>query len=123
MRLRSILLVVVASALAAHALAQNTPRRIRGDVVSIEGPKLQVRTREGPMASIDLDDKYAVTAVVRVEPAAIVRGTFVGTATLPQPDGTQRALEVLVFPESARGSNEGHYSWDLQPGSMMTNAT
>jgi hypothetical protein len=30
---------------------------------------------------------------------------------------------VLVFPESARGSNEGHYPWDLQPESMMTNAT
>ena len=123
MRLRSILLVVVAS-LAAHAMAQNAaPKRIRGDVVAIEGTKLQVRTREGAMANIDLDDKYTVTAVVRVEPAAIVRGSFVGTATLPQPDGTQRALEVLILPESARGSNEGHYPWDLQPGSMMTNAT
>ena len=53
----------------------------------------------------------------------IAQGTFVGTATLPQRDGTQRALEVVVFPESARGSGEGHYPWDLAPGSMMTNAT
>ena len=42
---------------------------------------------------------------------------------MPQPDGTQTALEVLVFPEAMRGSNEGHYPWDLKPGSMMTNAT
>jgi len=42
---------------------------------------------------------------------------------MPQPDGTQTALEVLVFPEPMRGSNEGHYPWDLKPGSMMTNAT
>jgi hypothetical protein len=38
-------------------------------------------------------------------------------------DANRTALEVLVFPEAARGSNEGHYPWDLQPESMMTNAT
>jgi hypothetical protein len=54
---------------------------------------------------------------------AITQGSYVGAASMPQPDGTGRALEVLVFPESGRGSGEGHYPWDLQPGSMMTNAT
>jgi hypothetical protein len=42
---------------------------------------------------------------------------------MPQADGSLVSLEVLVFPESMRGSGEGHYPWDLQPGSMMTNAT
>ena len=55
--------------------------------------------------------------------AAIKPGAFVGAATMPQPDGTLIALEVLVFPEAMRGSGEGHYAWDLKPGSMMTNAT
>jgi hypothetical protein len=64
-----------------------------------------------------------VNAVARRELAAVVPGTFIGTATLVRPDGTLQALEVLIFPESARGSGEGHYPWDLQPGSMMTNAT
>jgi hypothetical protein len=109
--------------LAASVVAQPTTRRIRGDVVAIEGLKAQIRTREGAMANVDLADNYTVTAVVRLEPGAIVKGSYVGTGSLPQPDGTQRALEVLVFPESGRGSNEGHYPWDLQPGSMMTNAT
>jgi hypothetical protein len=53
----------------------------------------------------------------------VKQGAFVGIASLKGPDGVQNALEVLVFPESARGSNEGHYPWDLQPESMMTNAT
>jgi hypothetical protein len=104
------------------AYAQSS-QRIRGDVVSIEGPKLQVRTRTGELASIDLDDKYSVSAVVRIAPEAIKPGSYVGAASLPQADGTGRALEVLVFPEAGRGSGEGHYAWDLQPGSMMTNAT
>lgn len=109
-------------ALATAAFAQPT-QRIRGDIVSIEGPKLAVRTRTGDLATIGLADNYRVSAVVRVSADAIRQGSYVGTASLPQPDGTGRALEVLVFPESGRGSGEGHYPWDLQPGSMMTNAT
>jgi len=117
------LVVALACAIHVSAFAQVASKRIRGDIVAIEGTKLQVRTREGPVADIDLDDKYTVTAVVKIDPSAIARGSFVGTASMPEVDGTLRALEVLVFPESGRGSGEGHYPWDLQPGSMMTNAT
>jgi len=109
--------------LALTVSAQPSAQRIRGDVVDIDGQKLTVKTRSGELVRIVLGDQYTVTAIVKVEPSAIAPGKFVGTATLPQPDGTQRALEVLVFPESARGSGEGHYAWDLLPGSMMTNAT
>jgi len=118
-----LLLVIVVSLLCAQVLAQPAARRIRGDIASIEGPKLQVVTRTGDKVAIELDDKYSVSAVVPADVATIKPGTYVGTATMPQPDGTQRALEVLIFPEAARGSGEGHYPWDLQPGSMMTNAT
>jgi hypothetical protein len=119
--IRWVLLALVVP-LAAAAFAQST-QRIRGDVASIDGQKLTVRTRAGSMAPIELADNYSVSAVVRVTPDAIKQGSYVGTASMPQPDGTLRALEVLVFPESGRGSGEGHYPWDLKPGSMMTNAT
>jgi hypothetical protein len=123
MRAYRLLLVIVVSLLCAQVLAQPAARRIRGDIASIEGPKLHVVTRTGDKVAIELDDKYSVSAVVPADVATIKPGTYVGTATMPQPDGTQRALEVLIFPEAARGSGEGHYPWDLQPGSMMTNAT
>ena len=102
---------------------QAPTQRIRGDVVALEGTDFQVRTRGGETLFVKLADNYTVTAVVRIAIDAIVPGAYVGTAAMPQPDGTLTALEVLVLPESARGSNEGHYPWDLQPGSMMTNAT
>ena len=111
--------------LCAYALAQTpTPtQRIRGDVVAIDGSNLQVKARSGETLSVKLADNYVVTAVVKIDMTAIKPGAFIGTATVPQPDGTLTSLEVLVFPESMRGSNEGHYPWDLKPGSMMTNAT
>jgi len=123
MRAFHVLVLALLVPFAATAWAQASTQRIRGDVVAIEGQKLQVRSRSGEMVAIDLADQYTVTSVVRIAPEAITPGSFVGTAALPQPDGTERALEVLVFPESGRGSGEGHYAWDLQPGSMMTNAT
>jgi hypothetical protein len=118
-----LIVLALALAIAAPVSAQPSTQRIRGDVVSIEGNKLSVRSRTGQVVDVDLADNYAVSAVVRVGPDAIRQGSFVGAASMPQADGTLRALEVLVFPESGRGSGEGHYPWDLQPGSMMTNAT
>ena len=98
-------------------------QRIRGDVVAIDGLSVQVKERSGALLTVKLAENYTVTAVVKIDSDRIVPGTYVGAASMPQPDGTQRALEVLVFPEARRGSGEGHYPWDLQPGSMMTNAT
>jgi len=118
-----LLLFVVACLLCATSFAQPATRRIRGEITGIDGLALHVRTRLGENVTIALDEKYGVNGVVKTDVAMIKPGTYVGTVTLPQPDGTQRALEVLVLPETARGSNEGHYPWDLQPGSMMTNAT
>jgi hypothetical protein len=104
--------VALSVALATPVQAQST-QRIRGDVVSLDGAKLTVRTRTGELASIKLPDPYKVTAVVRTTPEAIVQGSFVGTASMPQPDGTGRALEVLVFPESgaapARATTPGTF--------------
>jgi hypothetical protein len=118
-----LLLFAFAVLIGMQAFAQPAGRRIRGEVTAIDGLQLQVRTRTGESVAIVLDEKYAVTAVVAIDVASIRQGSYVGTATMPEPDGTQRALEVLVFPESGRGNGEGHYPWDLQPGSMMTNAT
>ena len=55
--------------------------------------------------------------------AAAGTGSFIGTAAVPQADGTLKAQEVVIFPESMRGVGEGHRAWDLTPDSTMTNAT
>jgi hypothetical protein len=105
------------------ALAQSPTQRIRGEVMAIDGSMLTVKERSGDTLAIKLADNYVVTAVVKVGIDAIKPNAFIGSASMPQSDGSQSALEVLVFPESGRGSGEGHYAWDLKPGSMMTNAT
>jgi len=68
-----------------------------------------------------LAEKAGVSAVVAATLADIKPGTYVGIAAMPQADGSQRALEVLLFPEAMRGVGDGHYGWDLQASSTMTN--
>ena len=116
-------LSVLALVLVASSVFAQSAQHIRGDIVSIEGTKLNIHTRAGDTVPVEVADNYKVIAVVRAPRDAIKTGAFVGAAAMPQSDGTQRALEVLVFPESGRGSGEGHYPWDLRPGSTMTNAT
>ena len=122
--------IVVAGLLSAFLAvsvgAQTTPpptQRIRGDVIALDGLNLQVKSRAGETFSVKLADAYTVTAVVKIGIERVVLGSYVGAGSMPQPDGTQRAIEVLLLPEARRGSGEGHYPWDLQPGAMMTNAT
>jgi hypothetical protein len=119
----SVLFWSIAAVAFAQAPAAAPTQRIRGDVVAVDGINLQVRSRTGELVAVKLADNYTVNAVVRIGIDRIVPGSYVGTASLPQSDGSLQSLEVLLFPEARRGTSEGHFAWDLQPGSMMTNAT
>jgi hypothetical protein len=107
----------------APAWAEGTPVRVRGTVASLDDSKLVVHAKDGKDIKVTLKDNYAALAVVKSSMEDIKQGTFIGTATMPQADGSLRAVEVVLFPESLRGFGEGHYPWDLGSSSMMTNAT
>jgi len=77
---------------------------------------------DGAEVKLTLTENALIVAVVKATLADVKEGTFLGSAAMPQPDGSQKALEVHIFPESMRGTGEGHYPWDLRPQSTMTNA-
>ena len=104
------------------ASAQETVR-IRGTVERIEGPVYVVKNRDGAELKLTtVADNPLFVAIVPAKMADIKAGMFVGSAGMMQEDGTQKAIEVHIFPESMRGTGEGHYDWDLMPKSKMTNA-
>jgi hypothetical protein len=106
---------------AAPALAQ-TPARIRGAIIGLDGQVLSVKERSGKEVKIKLADNFGVALVVPITLADVKPGSFIGAASMKQADGSHKALEVLVFPEAMRGTGEGSYAWDLLPNSTMTNA-
>lgn len=104
-----------------RAIAQDAPVRIRGIIEHVDGDVYIVKSRAGDELKFKLAENANVVALIKATPADIKQGSYIGVSGLPQPDGTQKALEVHIFPENMRGVGEGHRGWDLQPSSTMTN--
>lgn len=122
--LRRLLIASTAIAFAVPAVAQQENMRVRGTVEKVEGATLMVKSRTGDDLKIAVTgEKPVYTALVEAELADIKPGSYIGVTSLPQPDGTLKAVAIHFFPEAARGAAEGHRAWDQQPQSMMTNAT
>jgi hypothetical protein len=118
-----IALVLSTALAAASALAQNPAMvRVRGTIQSVDGQTLNVKTRDGAAVKVKLADKAPIRTVVKKSLADVKQGLFVGITAMPQPDGTQKAVEIHIFPEALRGTGEGYRPWDLMPNSTMTNA-
>jgi hypothetical protein len=111
----------VATCFALPATAQETVR-IRGTIEKVDGPVYVVKNRDGAEYRLTVTDPQLYVAIVKSSMADIKPGQFVGATGVTQPDGTQKAIEVHIFPESMRGTGEGHYDWDLKPNTKMTNA-
>jgi len=114
------------AAVAANAFAQapaNPPVRIRGNIEKLEGQNLTIKDRNGQSMSVRLADNFVVVGIFKGSVADIASGKFIGTTTVGERDGALVAQEVHIFPESMRGTGEGHYDWDLKPDSKMTNAS
>jgi hypothetical protein len=106
--------------LALPASAQETIR-LRGTIERVEGPVYVVKSRDGSELKLTVTDNPLFVAIAPATMADVKAGMFVGSAGMMQADGTQKAIEVHIFPESMRGTGEGHYDWDLKPQSKMTN--
>jgi hypothetical protein len=115
--------VLIANA-AAPVLAAAAPQHVRGTIASFKADTLVVDTTSGPV-SVRVPEKARIAGILPGTAGDIKSGAFIGTANAPV-DGTARALEVVVFPDSMRGTGEGDYPWDLPAGgkhSAMTNGT
>ena len=99
-----------------------TTMRVRGTITAVEGNVLSIKTRDGKDVKVELTEKAVVAAVQAVKLSDIKPGDAVGSTTRQRPDGALVALEVHVFPANMPIPSEGHRPWDLEPGSMMTNA-
>jgi Domain of unknown function (DUF5666) len=123
--LSSLILVLFVAAfqleLAQPQAPKGKPVSIRGKISAVEKQALKVTTSAGEVL-VKLPDDVRIGGVETAQLSDIEAGKYVGTTAVKQADGNLKALEVHIFPESSRGTGEGHRPWDLQPGSTMTNA-
>jgi Domain of unknown function (DUF5666) len=121
---RALAALTVIFALASVAWAQQPPPvRIRGTIESVDGAMLMIKSRDGTDIKVRTTDNVTVTGVAKITKADIKPGSYIGVTGMPEPDGSQKAIAIHVFPEAMRGTGEGFRPWDLRPNSTMTNAT
>lgn len=97
--------------------------RVRGTIEAVNGSVLTVKSRGGETLTVKLADNVNVVVLVKASLADIKPGSYVGSAAMPEADGSFKAVEVHIFPESMRGTGEGDRPYDYKPKSTMTNGT
>ena len=125
MRTKTLLacLAFLAAAAATPALAQAPkPERLAGTIETVAGHAVTAKSQMNEPLKLNLADKVMVVEAVKASLSDIKPGDFIGSGAMPQPDGTQKAVEVHIFPEALRGTGEGFRPW-TRPGSTMTNGT
>jgi hypothetical protein len=127
-RLRDTLLIssLLASAMlmAGPSQAEDAkPTRVRGAITAIDGDVLKVHSNRNEDLQVKLTKDTQVRGVTLAQVADIKPGSYVGSAAVPQADGTLKALEVHVFPPEMAGTGDGHRAFDLGKDSTMTNGS
>src|SRR5580704_12800601 len=118
--------VIATAALAAvfavsTAWAQQQAQRVAGTIDKVEGKTLYIKSASGPV-TLTLTDNAVIVARVKATAADIKAGDYVASGGVPQPDGTQKAVELRIFPDSMRGNGDGHRpGWPGAPNGTMTN--
>ena len=107
----------------AASAADGTPARVRGTIDQVEGQTLRISGRAGEKLTVTMAPDVKISEVSKIDISAIKPNSYIGTAAAPLPNGDLKALEVHVFPESMRGTGDGHRPFDLGPNSTMTNGT
>jgi hypothetical protein len=119
---RFVLMGVVVSFAALSSAAAQQPTRVRGTIEQVNGSTVTVRAGDTGELKLNLADGVKVYGVVRASAVDIKPGAYVGVGAMPQTDGSQKAIQVIIFADSLRGVGEGHRPWD-RPGTTMTNGT
>lgn len=127
-RLRDTLLMssLLASALMIATPSQADdakPMRVRGAITAVEGDQIKVHSNKGEDVKVNLTKDTQVRGVTLAQVSEIKPGSYIGSAAVPQTDGTLKALEVHVFPPEMAGTGDGHRAFDLGKDSTMTNGS
>ncbi len=114
--------VAIAATFAVSPVSAQQTQRLSGTIEKVDGSTLTVKPKDGAAQTVMLADKALIVGVTKASLADIKAGSYIGSGAVPQPDGTQKAVEVHIFAESQRGTGDGHRDgWPGAPNGTMTN--
>src|SRR5438128_1259396 len=126
MTTRSLTVAFFATALtvsAALAQQQQPPgtQRVSGTIERLDGTTIYGKGADGSAITLKLADNVAITAVMKATFADIKPGDYVGTGAVPQADGSQKAVELRIFPRPQADGGHFYEGWPGATNGTMTN--
>ncbi|MDH5536373.1 MAG: hypothetical protein OEZ08_12510 [Betaproteobacteria bacterium] len=112
--------------------SQDQPDRIRGEIVKTEAASIFVKTGDGKLVRLRLNDELSVFNLTKASYADAYFGTYVGAVSVRLGDNIyspiirdslswlHRGFELRIIDQELRGIALGHQNWDLTPDSVMT---
>ena len=95
---------------ATASFAQHAPTvRVRAQIEKVDGNLLMVKARDGAQLKIKMADDYRVAAMIKATLADLKPDTHIGVTSMPQADGTLKAIAIHIFQANQRGTGEGHW--------------
>jgi hypothetical protein len=120
--MRILTTVAFATVFAVSTASAQQTQRVSGTIEKVNGNTLLIKAPNGEPITLTLADNALIVGVVKASIADIKEGSYIGSGAIPQPDGTQKAVEVHIFPEPMRGTGDGHRpGWPGAPNGTMTN--
>jgi len=115
--------IITALTVSAASAQQQQPQtqRVAGTIERVDGNTIYGKGPDGGAIVVKLSDKAAITAVLKATPADIKPGDYVGTGAVPQPDGSQKAVELRIFPRPQADGGHFYEGWYGAPKGTMTN--
>jgi len=122
------LLSMAATVTAVWAQVQAAPplSGIIGAVQSFTGSSLEIMTKSG-VVRVNVNQPLTTYKQIPSDLSHVTSTSYAGVGSIEQADGTERATQILIFPEELRGAAEGSVITDAAPGatthSRMTNGS
>ena len=111
--------LTVSSAFAQQQQAQT--QRVNGTIERLDGNTIYGKGFDGSAITLRLADNVAITAVLKATFSDIKPGDYVGTGGVPQADGSQKAVELRIFPRPQADGGHFYDGWPGAPNGTMTN--
>jgi hypothetical protein len=105
----------------AFAQQQAQTQRVSGTIVRVDGNIVYGKGGDGSPITLKLAENVAITAVLKATFADIKPGDYVGTGAVPQADGSQKAVELRIFPKPQEDGGHFYEGWYGAPNGTMTN--
>jgi hypothetical protein len=94
------------TAAAGQTVNPDAPILLRGTVTSVSPTQLVLKSDTGAI-TVTIAQPFHLYTRGPSDLAHVKESTFIGVTTVKQPDGSERATEIHVFPEELRGLGEG----------------